>query len=155
MDNSVLNEIRAIDTADKFHPPEVSQDHKLELEAKRGKDMETKIPLTSPVYVLQSLETGWDGYRAEPLSQDVLLRADQFWSQIENSSSLPIVQASANGSVAFTWSHEYPDKELEIWLYDRPEYYAEWMLSIKDKDKEDIARSVVDLLMVVKQYQES
>lgn len=117
------------------------------------------IPVTSPIHPLQSLETGWDGYWAEPLSQEVLFRANQLWRKIEqvaiNRSNLPAVQAAANGSVAFTWSHDYPEKELEIWLYDQPNYYAEWMLSFDDRDEENIARSQTELLRIVKQYQES
>jgi hypothetical protein len=116
------------------------------------------ILVTSPIHPLQFLETGWDGYWAAPLSQDVLVRASQLWSQIERiavgQSDLPTIRPAANGLVAFTWSHEYPEKELEIWLYDQPDYYAEWMLSVEDEDEENTAQSQAELLKVIKRYQE-
>lgn len=130
-------------------------------------DVERKVAIpasptifeSSPLYPFQSLKTGWDGYWAEPLSQEVLLRANQLWRRIEqitvNQTDLPVVRPAANGSVALTWNNEYPKKELEIWLYDQPDYYAEWMLSIDDQDEEDTAQSQAELLKVIRQYQES
>jgi hypothetical protein len=118
-----------------------------------------RIPITSPIYSLQFLETGWDGYWAEPLSKGALIRAHQLWIQIEritvDKSCLPDVRPSANGSIAFTWSQEYPEKELEVWLYDQPDYYIEWMLSVNDEDEEGIARSLTEILEIIKWYQES
>lgn len=116
------------------------------------------IPESSPIHPLLCLKTGWDGYWAEPLSQVILPRANQLWRKIEqitiNRSNLPTVQPAANGSVAFVWSCEYPEKELEIWLYDQLDYYAEWILSDDDQDEEDTAQSQADLLKVIKRYQE-
>jgi hypothetical protein len=130
----------------------------LDIERKIAILSSSNIPEASPIHSLQSLETGWDGYWAKPLSQEVLFRANQLWRQIKriavNQSDLPTVQPAANGSVAFTWSHEYPEKELEIWLYDQPDYYAEWMLSVEDEDEENAAQSQTELLKVIKRYQE-
>jgi type I restriction enzyme, S subunit len=116
-----------------------------------------RISEESPIYSLQFLETGWDGYWADPLSQQALLKADRLWQKIKevanNDRPLPVVRSAANGSVAFTWTHDYPDRELEIWLYDRPDYYAEWMLSDNDLDREGTACSQEDLLNVVAEYQ--
>jgi hypothetical protein len=110
------------------------------------------IPQSSPVYPLQNLQTGWDGYWAAPLSQLVLLRAHDLWLRIKqntlNETELPKVQPAANGSVAFTWSNQYPAKELEIWLYNQPNYHAEWMLST-DEDIEGTARTQAELLSSV------
>ena len=117
------------------------------------------IPSASPVYPLQSLQTGWDGYWAEPLSQKVLLRAHDLWMQIKqitcDKGDLPGISPAANGSVAFTWSSQYPRKELEIWLYDQPDYYAEWLLSVEGNDVEGDTQSQAELLKVIRQYQES
>ncbi len=119
-----------------------------------------KILSSSPVSTLQNLQVGWDGYWAEPLSQQVLLRAHDLWLRIRQTTGdkdeLPSVNSAANGSVAFTWSYHYPEKELEIWLYDQPDFYAEWLLSVKNHDDmEGNAKSQTNLLEVVKQYQES
>lgn len=113
------------------------------------------IPETSPLYPLQSLKTSWDGYWAEPLSQNAIFRAHQLWTEIERiyKTHLPVVRPSANGSIAFTWSQEYPEKELEVWLYDQSDYYIEWMLSVNDKDEEGIARLLTEILEIVKRYQ--
>lgn len=117
------------------------------------------IPPTSPIYALQSLRTGWDGYWAEPLSQGVLLRAHELWMRIKQitrvQGDLPGITPAANGSVAFTWSSQYPRKELEIWLYDRSCYYAEWLLSAEGNDVEGDTQSQAELLEVISQYQES
>lgn len=131
------------------------------------------IPPTSPVYPLQSLRTGWDGYWAEPLSKKVLLRAHELWMQIKqitrDEGDLPSISPAANGSVAFTWSSQYPRKELEIWLYDQLDYYAEWLLSERGSaeeyssadtppegnDVEGDTQSPAELLKVISQYQES
>lgn len=117
------------------------------------------IPPTSPVYSLQSLRTGWDGYWAEPLSKRVLLRAHELWmafTQItRDHSDLPELSPAANGSVAFTWSSQYPRKELEIWLFDQLDYYAEWLLSAEGNDVEGDTQSQAELLKVISQYQES
>jgi hypothetical protein len=116
------------------------------------------IPKTSPIYDLQFLEIGWDGYWAEPLSKKLLIEAHQLWENIERISSiqsmLPVVKPSANGAVAFTWSLEYPVKELEIWLYDQQRYHAEWLLSFNDKDRENVAQSQEELLELITTYQE-
>ena len=117
------------------------------------------IPPTSPVYSLQSLQTGWDGYWAEPLSQGILLRAHELWMQIKqitcDDGDLPSISPAANGSVAFTWSSQYPRKELEAWLYDQLVYYAEWLLSVEGKDVEGDTQSQAELLKVISQYQET
>jgi hypothetical protein len=119
----------------------------------------TAIPENSPIYLLESLQKGWDGYWAEPLSSEVLLRAHELWLAIDGATevkgTLPTVRASANGAVAFTWSCDYPEKELEIWLYDQPEYYAEWMLSVGNADEEGTAQTQSALLSALRQYQES
>ena len=76
------------------------------------------ILISSPIFPLQNLEIGWDGYGAEPLSQAVLLRANQIWNEIKkiikNEKDLPVIHPTANGSVAFSWTESYPRKELEI-----------------------------------------
>ena len=117
------------------------------------------IPPTSSVYPLQSLQTGWDGYWAEPLSKAVLLRAHKLWMRIKHFPSvqgdLPSISPTANGSVAFTWSSQYPRKELEIRLYDQFDYYAEWLLSEGGNDVEGDTQSQAELLKVISQYQES
>lgn len=82
-----------------------------------------------------------------------LERTDGLLLQI--GTDLPLVQPNCDaGFVAFSWTHEYPRKELEIWLYDRLDYYCEWMLSVGDKDEENTARSLADLLEVIKKYTE-
>lgn len=113
----------------------------------------------SPIYLLQLLKTGWDGNWAEPLSQSCLLKADKLWLNIEQitrkDNCLPIIRPSANGSVAFSWTHEYPRKELEIWLYDREDYYAEWIVSCFDnEDNEGTTTSQSTLLQLIEQYQD-
>lgn len=116
------------------------------------------LPQNSPIAPLQSLQKGWDGYWAEPLSQEVLLRAHQLWRQIERiaktEAEYPTIRPSANGSVAFTWSAEYPEKELEIWLFDQIDYYAEWMLNVGDVDEEGTTQSQAELLRIIKRFQE-
>jgi hypothetical protein len=114
------------------------------------------IPENSPIHSLQSLKTGWDGYWAKPLSQEVLIKANRLWTQIVQlkTVTLPVVRPAANGSVAFTWTHNYPAKELEIWLFDQPDYYAEWMISSNDGDEENTSQSQADLLRLIRRYQE-
>lgn len=114
------------------------------------------IPENSPIYSFQFLKTGWDGYWAKPLSQEVLIKANRLWTQIEQLQTdvLPVVRPAANGSVAFTWTHNHPTKELEIWLYDQPDYYAEWMISSNDVDEENTSQSQADLLKLIRRYQE-
>ena len=132
----------------------------VDLEQKTYRLLTPSIPETSPLYPWQRLKAGWDGYWAEPLSQEVLLRGHQLWVLIQqvglDGQDLPVVSPSANGSVAFTWSHHYPRKELEIWLYDQPDYYLEWLLSVEGKqDVESEARSQVELLRAIRKYWES
>jgi hypothetical protein len=121
-------------------------------------DISGDIPESSPIYSLKSLEVGWDGHWADPLSHNVLRRAHRLWSQIQlitvEGSILPTVRPAANGSVAFTWSHDYPAKELEIWLYDQPDYYAEWMISSENGEEDNTADSQIELLNRIRYYQE-
>jgi hypothetical protein len=114
------------------------------------------IPENSPIHSFQSLKTGWDGYWAKPLSQEVLIKANRLWTKIEQlkPAVLPVVRPAANGSVAFTWTDNYPEKELEIWLFDQPDYYAEWMISSNDGDEENTSQSQTDLLELIRRYQE-
>ena len=121
-----------------------------------NRELATQIAENSPVYHLQFLKTGWDGYWADPLSQAVILKADWLWQKIElvtNNNRLPVIRAAANGSVVFTWTQDYPKKELEIWLYDRPDYYAEWMISLQDVNSENISSSQPCLLDIIEEYQ--
>jgi hypothetical protein len=114
------------------------------------------IPEASPLHAFLSLQRGWDGYWAEPLSKDVLWRAHQLWRQILRlqhcESDLPTVRPAANGCVAFTWSGKYPAKELEVWLYDRPDFYAEAMLTVEDSDQEQVFQSQSKLLKLIGLY---
>jgi len=118
----------------------------------------SKIPSDSPIYSLQNLQKGWDGYWAEPLSPQVLLRAHELWMRIKQitriQGDLPSISPAANGSVAFTWSSQYPRKELEIWLYDQLDYYAEWLFSVEGNDREGDTQYQAQLLKVIRQYQE-
>lgn len=113
------------------------------------------IPLTSPVYPLQALQIGWDGYWAMPPSPAVLLKAHRLWRWSNyldyGKDDLPLISPAA-GSVAFTWSSLSPRKELEIWLFDQPDYYAEWLLSVKGNDSEGEAQNFVEILRVISQY---
>jgi hypothetical protein len=117
-----------------------------------------RIPISSPIHKLQNLQTGWDGYGAEPLSQEVLLKAQRLWEKIleitQDTNDIPAVRPSANGSVAFTWTTRYPTKELEIALIDRSGYYAESLLSFKGKDTEGNATSLSELVNIIRSYLE-
>jgi hypothetical protein len=55
--------------------------------------------------------------------------------------------------VAFSWTSYYPSKELEIWLYDQPEFYVEWLLSNEDSEDEGTAESWVELSKIIKRFQ--
>jgi hypothetical protein len=119
----------------------------------------THIPTSSPICKLQNLQTGWDGYGADRLTQEVLLKAQRIWELIgditQDTNDLPSVRPSANGSVAFTWTNHYPVKELEISLLDKPGYFAEWLLSFKGKDIEGDATSLSELVNIIRSYLES
>jgi hypothetical protein len=123
---------------------------------KQQRDATQEIPRDSPVYPLLSLQKGWDGHWASPPSEVVLLRAQQLLTQIDSitgdKTQLPSVRPSGNDSVAFTWSGAYPSKELEVWLYDQSDYYAEWMLSVNDSDHEGTVAKEEDLLSIVRAY---
>jgi len=116
------------------------------------------IPNSSPIFPLQNLEIGWDGYGAEPLSQEVLLRANQIWNEIKklikNNKDLPIIHPTANGSVAFSWTQSYPQKELEVSLIDNSTFLCEWLLSDKYKDIEGESKSLSNLCTVIRKYME-
>ena len=116
------------------------------------------IPTSSPIFPLQNLEIGWDGYGAEQLSQAVLLRANQIWNEIKkilkNKKDLPVIHPTANGSVAFSWTESYPRKELEISLIDNSAFLCEWLLSGKYEDVEGESKSLPDLCTVIRKYME-
>ncbi|TYQ29179.1 hypothetical protein PseudUWO311_03350 [Pseudanabaena sp. UWO311] len=116
------------------------------------------IPISSPIFPLQNLEIGWDGYGAEPLSQEVLLRANQIWNEIKkiikNEKNLPVIHPTANGSVAFSWTRFYPQKELEVSLIDNSTFLCEWLLSGKYKDIEGESKSLPDLCAIIREYME-
>jgi len=116
------------------------------------------IPDSSPIFSLQNLEIGWDGYGAEPLSQQVLLRANQIWNEIKkiikDKKNLPAIHPTANGSVAFSWTQSYPRKELEISLIDNSTFLCEWLLSHKHKDIERVSISMPHLCKVIREYME-
>ena len=116
------------------------------------------IPTDSPVYKFQFFKRGWDGYWAYPFSQQVLIRAHKFWNDltkiIKNKPNFPVVTAGGNGSIAFAWTNCIPHKELEIWIFDQPDYYSEWLLVADDCEKEGKSFSNVDLLNLFEKYQE-
>jgi len=116
------------------------------------------IPDSSPIFSLQNLEIGWDGYGAESLSQQVLLRANQIWNEIKkiikDKKNLPVIHPTANGSVAFSWTQSYPRKELEISLIDNSTFLCEWLLSHKHKDIERVSISMPHLCKVIREYME-
>jgi hypothetical protein len=116
------------------------------------------IPISSPIFPLQNLEIGWDGYGAEPLSQEVLLRANQIWNEIKkiikNEKNLPVIHPTANGSVAFSWTESYPRKELEISLIDNSTFLCEWLLSGKNQEVEGESKSMTSLCKVIRKYME-
>ena len=91
---------------------------------------------SSPVNALKGLDSGWDGYWAASLSDTVVERAEELWQALDRNCSLPKVSPAANGAIDFSWSADYPRKELCIWLYDQPEYYAEVMISNSFEDTE-------------------
>ena len=64
----------------------------------------------------------------------------------------PYVTCGENGSIAFTWTELYPQKELEIWLFDKPDYYAEWLLVIGKDETEGVSTSEWELLELFRQY---
>lgn len=119
---------------------------------------DNNIPNSSPLYPLQNLELGWDGYWADPLSQEVVLKAHQLWNDIEritkDKKDLPTISPTANGSIAFSWTRHYPRKELEVSLIDQTSFLCEWLLSHKDKDIESTSTSKSNLLKVIKEYME-
>lgn len=86
------------------------------------------------------------------LSQELLDRAEELWLALGEPK--PVVRVAENQSLAFTWTHEYPRKELEIWLFDRHEYYAKCLFSC-GRDREGSCRSLVELLEIVKDYQQT
>lgn len=116
------------------------------------------IPISSPIFLLQNLEIGWDGYGAEPLSQAVLLRANQIWNEIKkiikNKKDLPVIHPTANGSVAFSWTQYYPQKELEVSLIDNKTFFCEWLLSGKNQEVEGESKSMTSLCKVIRKYME-
>ena len=116
------------------------------------------IQNSSPIFPLQNLEIGWDGYGAELLSRDVLLRANQIWNEIKkiikNKKNLPVIHPTANGSVAFSWTESYPRKELEISLIDNSNFFCEWFLSGKYEDVEGVSTSMANLCNVIRKYME-
>ena len=115
---------------------------------------EKKRSLTS----LQNLEIGWDGYGAEPLSQPVLLRANQIWNEIKkiikNKKDLPEIHPTANGSITFSWTQYYPQKELEVSLIDNKTFFCEWLLSDKNQELEGESKSITSLCKVIRKYME-
>ena len=116
------------------------------------------IPNSSPIFPLQNLEIGWDGYGAELLSRDVLLRANQIWNEIKkiikNKKNLPVIHPTANGSVAFSWTESYPRKELEVSLIDNSTFLCEWLLSEEYKEIEEVSTSMANLCKVIRKYME-
>ncbi len=116
------------------------------------------IPNSSPIFPLQSLEIGWDGYGAEPLSKEVLLRANQIWNEIKkiikNRKNLPVTHPTANGSVAFSWTQSYPQKELEVSLIDNSTFLCEWLLSNEYEEIEGVSVSIANLCKVIRKYME-
>lgn len=116
---------------------------------------QNNIPSDSPIYKLQFLKRGWDGYWAYPFSTKVLSRANYFWCEItKNNSYYPFITPNGNGSIAFTWTHFYPEKELEIWIFDQLDYYAEWLIFKNGKEIEGSASSFLELLSIFNQYWE-
>lgn len=119
---------------------------------------DNSIPNSSPLYPLQNLELGWDGYWAEPLSQEVIMKAYQLWTDIrritKDKKDLPKISPTANGSIAFSWTTYYPRKELEVSLIDQTHFMSEWLLSYKNKDIESTSTSKSNLLKVIRKYLE-
>jgi len=116
-----------------------------------------EINTESPIYPLQFLKEGWNGYHASIFSEKVLDRSNQLWLKLKEMAqkcekNLPVVNASENGSIAFTWSKHYPNKELEIWLYDEEGYYAEWMIVNNNVDSWGVSMLQNDLLVIFEKY---
>jgi hypothetical protein len=135
--------------------PKTLNFRKVEKESKTKTSI--RIPESSPLYPLQNLQVGWDGYWAEPLSEALLERAQGVWDLIKagnpKESQLPSVSPGANASVAFSWTSYYPSKELEVWIYDQPDFYAEWLLSTEDNEDEGIAESSAELFEIIERFQ--
>lgn len=120
--------------------------------------MDYNILPDSPIYQLQFLYKGWDGYWANPLSESTLIAANKLWREIEQLGDYPLPQviAGANGTVIFNWYYKNPGillKELDIWVYGMDEGYAEWLLIIGDRTEEEgISQSESEAIGVIKRY---
>lgn len=118
-------------------------------------DQSSSININNKIYpfiTLSNLATGWDGYWAAPLSQKVISRGYSLWLLITSATkTLPTVRPAANGSIDFTWMDEYPCRELSVWLYDRPDYYVEWIIN-NNLETEGICICEADVLEIVVDY---
>lgn len=107
----------------------------------------------NPVAELSKLGPGWDGYWASPLSYECIGRGVKLWYKfVELKIELPQYGPSACGAINFSWTSQYPDKELDIDIYDQDDYYCEYMLVDGEVVLEGIATSQEDVLHVVELF---
>jgi hypothetical protein len=62
------------------------------------------------------------------------------------------VRDTENNAVSLSWLNNYPDKELEIWIFDQEDFYVEALLGIKDKDEELTLTSIKDVTTLIIHY---
>lgn len=108
----------------------------------------------TPVNKVRYLEKGWDGYDAEPLSKDVLAKADAFYAAVRSlcDKDAPQVAASGDDVVAFAWTAHAPSKRLDVWFHGDEED-AEWSLDVDGKSVEsDCTSNLEELVQVVNRY---
>jgi|GEM_PF-6408163 len=121
------------------------------------------IAKASPIFQLQMLKQGWDGYDAEPISQGVLERAEWLWQGMEACKRVvvdfgvkleeqPQISPGRDGVVGFTWTKFAPKRRLDIWLYDGPGNYSEWCLESKGVSQSGSFTADVGLLALVLRY---
>lgn len=58
-------------------------------------------------------ETGWDGYGAEPVSQETYVRAYRFVESLPLGTPAPVVTAEPDGQLAFEW-YVSPRRTLSV-----------------------------------------
>jgi hypothetical protein len=104
---------------------------------------------------MQSLEQGWDGEDAEPISAKLIDRAQEFWNILYLNNfmrvEIPDVFPGRENVVGFVWSN--PAKRLDVWLHDDEAQFAEWTLTATGKEPSSgDAMIAAELLEVVFKY---
>lgn len=103
--------------------------------------------------LIKALETNWNGYYSEPIPQRVIDRAEKLITIIDKQFTIhPSIHPTSIGSIQLEWTQFYPSKELSVGVIDTEEPEYDYLLSMKDQEREATVYKIEEVINIIKDF---